>query len=43
MNGMDKRYLPEKNICEKIHLNRQGESLALQMFDFICEDRERIN
>jgi RimJ/RimL family protein N-acetyltransferase len=40
---MDKKYLPAGIESEIIHLNKLDEGLAPQMFNYICEDRDRLN
>lgn len=40
---MDTRYFPAEIISERIHLTKLDEYLAPQMFNYICEDRERLS
>ena len=40
---MEKKYLSEEIIGKNIHLKKLDEKLALQMFNYICEDRDRLS
>jgi len=40
---MTKRYFSSEIISGRIHLTKLDECLALQMFNYICEDRERLS
>jgi RimJ/RimL family protein N-acetyltransferase len=39
---MDKQYLPELIVCERISLKRHNLSLAQKMFEYVTEDNERL-